>query len=164
MRGYSVFIYNSLYFILAHFCRFIHYITFLVLFVTENTKFSVGKKVYSTVFSIKNSNFVETDLITSQLPNKDIFIFPEFTTAVYRQSFLLRYTTGVLPDTSCASVYRAQLNAQWNVLASSLQSLCQSGSSNTVTVTTPQDTNVPPFQVSYSPGSSPVCASRDEDV
>nr|XP_022325864.1 uncharacterized protein LOC111125916 isoform X1 [Crassostrea virginica] len=79
----------------------------------------------------------------------------EFTTAVYRQSFLLRYTTGVLSDTSCVSVYQAQLNTQWNVLSASLQSLCQSGSSNTVTVTTPRDTNVPPFQVSYSPGSSP---------
>lgn len=122
------------------------------------------KKYLLYYYSIKNSNFVETDFITSQLPNKDISIFPEFTTAVYRQSFLLRYTTGVLSDTSCVSVYQAQLNTQWNVLSASLQSLCQSGSSNTVTVTTPRDTNVPPFQVSYSPGSSPVCASRDEDV
>lgn len=82
--------------------------------------------------------------------------FVEFSGAVYRQSFVLQYQTGPVTDTSCTSVYRAQLNTQWNVLTSSLRSLCQSGSSNMLTITAPQDSNVPRFQVIYNSDSTPV--------
>lgn len=82
--------------------------------------------------------------------------FVEFSGAVFRQSFVLQYQTGPVTDTSCTSVYRAQLNTQWNVLTSSLRSLCQSGSSNMLTITAPQDSNVPRFQVIYNSDSTPV--------
>ncbi|XP_061169998.1 sushi, von Willebrand factor type A, EGF and pentraxin domain-containing protein 1-like [Saccostrea echinata] len=79
----------------------------------------------------------------------------EYTSTVYRQSFLLQYLMGALVDTSCTSVYQSQLNTQWDTLTSQLQTLCQTGSNYSIIIITPQDNNYPRFQVFYNEGSSP---------
>ncbi|XP_076110499.1 uncharacterized protein LOC143079160 isoform X5 [Mytilus galloprovincialis] len=105
------------------------------------------------------SNSINTNSIsTSCFTNNDWSTYPSAciarNPAYYRQSFVLRYGTGILGDSNgCTSNYQSQLQNQWNSMATNLQNMCRNSQpAYSISISSPVDTLVSRLGVEYSNG------------